>query len=82
MMLSTTFKEIEPYLRERARKHAEIRLLNVEISNSGLGILKNCCSSLSELMERRQDSWVRSSNIERIYNEEEMLLLRQKLCLI
>lgn len=80
-MLSVTFKEIEPYLRERARQHAEKRFSALLLSAPVSEELINICSRLSELMERWQDPWVRSSQTERIYNEEERLFLRQKLCL-
>lgn len=81
-MVSVNHREMEPYLRERARQHAERRSFIIIERNSFQNAVIELCSRLSELMQRRQDPWVQLSKIERIYNEEEMLLLRQKLCLI
>lgn len=79
-MLSTSFKEIEPYLRERARQTAERRTAIVIERSSYQNATIELCQRLSILMERRQDP--SRGKTENIYYEEESKILRQKLCLI
>lgn len=74
----------EPYIRERGRQNAEAKIRFIKGAYNFADATIMFCKRLSSLMERRASApWQNNlCDYEKIYIEEETLLLRQTLCLI